>query len=84
MVKGIVQPELRRIDGRLDGQNSNNRSSTQHGTLGIRTLHGLDGKSFSWMEKPIKGRSDGTSHTVTGKERTPDPNTDFTAVVHLM
>lgn len=26
----------------------------QHGTLGLGTLHGLDGEVISWMEKPIK------------------------------
>lgn len=43
----------------------------KHGTLGLGTLHGLDGEVIFLEGKAYQGRSDGTVVQLTGKETTP-------------
>ena len=43
----------------------------KHGTLGLGTLHGLDGEVIFLDGKAYQGRSDGVVVKLTGKETTP-------------
>ena len=51
----------------------------QHGTLGLGTLHGLDGEVIFLDGEAYQGRSDGAVIRLTGEELTPySAITDFT------
>ncbi|MCQ4504047.1 acetolactate decarboxylase, partial [Vibrio parahaemolyticus] len=43
----------------------------KHGTLGLGTLHGLDGEVIFLDGEAYQGRSDGVVVKLTGKETTP-------------